>query len=221
MGSWLLLFTPIQASQKNWLVTWKISGRTLAKRSALLQVNTNNIHEPWCTSTKSERKKYLQQTNCNKPSSGITEDDWNDSPYTLYRLRLHIQALYSEQLDPALSVHLTTLLPQKCWGKRGETVQQYKQGSINHKEAGQFCLLRDHPEKPEPPSGKQCMYYTSEAVTLVPHIQSKAQDGQFSTILYSREILRFSGFFLKKPHDKNNKKRAILASANLMHWSPS
>lgn len=33
------------------------------------------------------------------------------------RLSLHIgqtQHLHSEQLNPALSVHLTTLLPQKC-----------------------------------------------------------------------------------------------------------
>lgn len=89
-------FKPVRTG----LVTGEKSKRTLAKQSALLQENINNIHEIWCTSTKSEMKKYSRQTNCNKPSSDITEDDWSDSLHTG-----QIQPLHPEQLNqPCLCI---------------------------------------------------------------------------------------------------------------------
>lgn len=63
--------------------------------------------------------------------------------------------------------------------------------------------------KPGPPSGKECMCYKSEAVTLVPHIQSKVQKGQkyyglivFNCPVQQRNIKIFKAFLKKKPQQE-------------------
>lgn len=68
----------------------------------------------------------------------------------------------------------------------------------------------DHPVKPGPPPGKQCMCYKSEAATLVSHIQSKIQEGQkysgfvvFNYPVQQRNTKIFNAFLKKTQNNKN------------------